>query len=411
MDQIASLEASRVFGAPDRFRRFRRPILLILVFGVFLMIVGLTALSQAIIVTTRTSTTMLDSVVGSDAATVRSFANTYLSTTDLDAHALPAARLATLAPQLDAFIDRGQIMRLEVRLPDGTVLLSSAADAIGTRAPITPDFATAVGGKVTAGFASSADAETTGTHLAAGDLMRAYFPLKADGQVRAVVGIWRDAAPVLTELDTLRREIVLVTLFAALVAGIALFLVFRSAQGRITRQTDQLIEATRRDPLTGALNHGALVGALAVRHRGGPAGRRDPGHRPARHRQLPPPERHPRPWRGRRGAPRGRRTCCATSWPRTSAGAATGPTSSSSSSGRRPRPGSSRRSRRSAARLADLSLRFDGSERLPVTISAGICTFPLNGEAGHHAAVHRRPDARRGKGQRWRRRPRRRGRP
>ena len=32
-------------------------------------------------------------------------------------------------------------------------------------------------------------------------------------------------------------------------------------------------------------------------------------------------------------------------------------------------------------RLVDLSLQFEPSERLPITISAGICTFPINGES------------------------------
>ena len=41
-----------------------------------------------------------------------------------------------------------------------------------------------------------------------------------------------------------------------------LYLVFRSAQGRITRQTIALLEATRRDPFTGMLNHGSLVEAI-----------------------------------------------------------------------------------------------------------------------------------------------------
>ena len=31
--------------------------------------------------------------------------------------------------------------------------------------------------------------------------------------------------------------------------------------------------------------------------------------------------------------------------------------------------------------LVDLSLQFDASERLPITVSAGICTFPINGES------------------------------
>ena len=32
-------------------------------------------------------------------------------------------------------------------------------------------------------------------------------------------------------------------------------------------------------------------------------------------------------------------------------------------------------------RLVDMSLQFEASERLPITISAGICTFPINGES------------------------------
>ena len=69
--------------------------------------------------------------------------------------------------------------------------------------------------------------------------------------------------PILARLDELRRDVVLVTLTAAIVAAVLLFLIFRSAQGRLTRQTAALVEATRGDPLTGTLNHGALVGHLA----------------------------------------------------------------------------------------------------------------------------------------------------
>jgi len=70
-----------LFGTP--FRSLRRPVLLIVVFGFFLMIVGLTALSQAIVVSSQSSQTMLSAVVGSDAATVRGFANGYLVPADL----------------------------------------------------------------------------------------------------------------------------------------------------------------------------------------------------------------------------------------------------------------------------------------------------------------------------------------
>jgi diguanylate cyclase (GGDEF)-like protein len=57
--------------------------------------------------------------------------------------------------------------------------------------------------------------------------------------------------------------VVLVTLSAGLIAAALLFFIFRAAQTRLTRQTAELVESTRRDPLTGSLNHGALVAHLA----------------------------------------------------------------------------------------------------------------------------------------------------
>jgi diguanylate cyclase (GGDEF)-like protein/putative nucleotidyltransferase with HDIG domain len=95
-------------------------------------------------------------------------------------------------------------------------------------------------------------------------LILEFLPITTNDEVRAVVGIWRDAAPVLQRLSDVRRDVVLVTLSAALISAALLFLIFRAAQARITRQTAELVEATRRDPLTGTLNHGALVSHLAL---------------------------------------------------------------------------------------------------------------------------------------------------
>jgi diguanylate cyclase (GGDEF)-like protein/putative nucleotidyltransferase with HDIG domain len=61
-----------------------------------------------------------------------------------------------------------------------------------------------------------------------------------------------------------RRDILLLTLSSAACIALLLWLVFRSAQGRLTRQTIALLEASRRDPLTGLLNHGAVVEAMAA---------------------------------------------------------------------------------------------------------------------------------------------------
>ena len=94
-------------------------------------------------------------------------------------------------------------------------------------------------------------------------LIREYLPLRQGDRTVLVAGLWRDADPLLTRLDDLRRDVVILTLTAAIIAAGVLFLVFRSAQARINRQTDALVAATRHDALTGTLNHGALVAHLA----------------------------------------------------------------------------------------------------------------------------------------------------
>ena len=95
-------------------------------------------------------------------------------------------------------------------------------------------------------------------------VIREYLPLQVGGRTLLVVGLWRDAQPALAGLDGLRRDVVIVILTAALIAAAVLFLVFRSAQTRINRQTEALVRASRMDGLTETLNHGALVEHLAT---------------------------------------------------------------------------------------------------------------------------------------------------
>ncbi len=57
-----------MFGTP---RRLPRPVLLFIVFGVFLVIVGVTAMAQIVMVSANFSTSTLNAVVGTDAALVR----------------------------------------------------------------------------------------------------------------------------------------------------------------------------------------------------------------------------------------------------------------------------------------------------------------------------------------------------
>jgi len=245
--------------------RIRRPVLLLLVYGAFVALVGITATAQAAMVSAHFSAATLNDVVGSDAATIRAFVNAHLDVHYLDetGGGPSATQLASLEQQLGTLTAAGEILRVEVRLLDGRVLAADDPTAAGGLVPADQAFALAVGGAAQAAIVPVAEANAGSAVVADDRLIREYLPLSTGGHVRAVVGIWRDAAPVLERLSLVRRDVVVVTLSAALVAAALLFLIFRSAQGRLTRQTAALVESTRRDPLTGMLNHGALVEHLA----------------------------------------------------------------------------------------------------------------------------------------------------
>jgi diguanylate cyclase (GGDEF)-like protein len=223
-----------------------------------------TTTAQTILVTAHFSSSALNEVVGSDAGTVRSFVNLNLLESDL-AGGADATRRADLANGLSSLIRNGNLLHLEVRLPDGTVVASEDAALDGSHMAISPDFDVALHGAIAPAVLQDGMASEAAIQLSPPTLIREYLPVSTNGQVRAVVGVWRDAAPILGAMDDVRREVVAVTVSGAVVAAIFLFFVFRAAQARISRQTTELVEATRRDPLTELINHGALLTTLANR--------------------------------------------------------------------------------------------------------------------------------------------------
>ena len=173
--------------------------------------------------------------------------------------------MKTLEKQLATLTSTGELLRVEIRRPDGTVVAASEPGGTGRTAAADPAFAAATQGNAQAAIVPVAEAATAAgaAALPADTVIREELPIETGGRVRGIVVMWRDAAPVLARLADVRRDVVLVTLSAGLIAAALLFFIFRAAQTRLTRQTAELVESTRRDPLTGSLNHGALVAHLA----------------------------------------------------------------------------------------------------------------------------------------------------
>ncbi len=356
-----------------------------LVLGAFLVVIGLTASGQALLVTSDTSTTLLNATVGADVATARSFVTLNLRRSDLVGTGITPERRATLSQALRLLTDKGQILHEAILAPDGSIL--AADDPASTWSGPPPDgFRAAVASKAVQAAIVPTEASAAFAPIGVPTVIREYLPVIADGEVYAVVAVWRDAGPVLAVLDENRAHIVTITLSAAAVCAVLLFFIFRAAQGRLTRQTKELIELTRRDALTGALNHGALVATLADRLERARAGggalavavldvdnfrllNETYGHGAGDEallsisgllrRQLPP----------------------GTTWGRYGPDeflVISGFLAISGTPGAVELEPSIEHVR---AALADLSLRFNVSERLPLTFSAGIGFYPTNGES------------------------------
>jgi diguanylate cyclase (GGDEF)-like protein len=365
----------------ERAHRPVRPILLALVFGALLVVIGATAAGQSALVSSQTQTSLLNATVNADAALVRAFVDfTGLTPGDLDpATPRDPARTRTLDRGLEVLIERGEILAASVLTPDGRVLASSDRSSVGETLPVTPGLRTAVRSEAVDAAITSAGTAGSLSPLDTTEVLRSYFPVILDGDVRGVVAVWRDAAPILAQLETQRLQVVLITLAAAVISAVLLYYIFRAAQQRMSRQTVQLLESARLDPQTSALNHGAIVEALTLAidatdgsgsvavalvdidnfgllndTYGHPAG----DHALAEVARL-----------------LGRVLPTGVAWGRYGADefliVATGPAVATLET------------TLEAVRteLADLALTFQASERLPVTLSVGLCFYPTNGES------------------------------
>jgi diguanylate cyclase (GGDEF)-like protein len=244
-------------ATPERTTR-RRPQLLALVFGVLLALLGVTTAAQAVLVTVHFSATALDAAAARDRSMVRLLVLPELGPADLRSDGVTEARRQLLRERLSVISGRDDIAGLEILAPDGRVIVSTTPGREGDTAPSSQSLDRALGGEVGAELVPPAD---PGGPTA----LIEYFPLTTpDGGVDGIVRVERDAGPILARLEATRRDILLVTVGAAACLALLLVWIFRAAHVRLKRQTAELIEADRRDPLTGLHNHGAAMGLLAA---------------------------------------------------------------------------------------------------------------------------------------------------
>jgi len=256
----------RLRKSRDGTARSRRPVLLVLVFGVFLVLIGVTATALVAVTAMHLSSATLNAVVSRDRSLIELFVNGNVHAADVDPDGPTRASANKLETLLETLTTQDEILRIDLRSADGTIFASSTPGLRGTTPPASDAMLTALDGSPSVALVdAAATTDVEGIGLGTDQVVQEYLPLlSGEGKPLAVVAVWRDATPLLAGVDSARRDIVVVTLTAALLLGAILLGVFWAAQKRILRQQADLVEAERRDALTNLLNHGAVVNILAA---------------------------------------------------------------------------------------------------------------------------------------------------
>src|SRR5258705_6996450 len=131
-------------------------------------------------------TATLNVVVGSDSAPARAFVDAFIRPDYLAAGSgrPTAEELAGLQSQLAALTRGSEILRVELRLPDGRILAASDPSLAGQVMPVEGAFGDAVGGRPQAGIVPVESAGAGPGPFASSTLLREYLPITSGGEVR-----------------------------------------------------------------------------------------------------------------------------------------------------------------------------------------------------------------------------------
>ena len=172
-----------------RTPRVRPPVLLILVFGVLLVLVGITATAQAIMVSAYASTSTLRSVLEGDVATVRGFVHEGLDGVSAADLAHPdAATSDRIGGYLQTLLAKGGIAHAEIRDAGRPCRRGQyAARPSGGRPPPIPRSVAALAGAPSVDVVDRPSADADVATLPP-TVLREYLPLQQGRQTVLVSG-------------------------------------------------------------------------------------------------------------------------------------------------------------------------------------------------------------------------------
>ncbi len=158
------------------------------------------------------------------------------------------------------------LLRIKIHAADGTVLFSDEASLRGTNEPDDDLQEALASGEASSSLTTDFGAEERDL-AAAGhtSALEEYLPITdTSGKVLVVFEVYRSSDTLLAGIASAQLMVLLVLLGASLLLAGLLYLIFRAAARRLDRQTELLMQASQQDALTAVLNHGAVVEVLGA---------------------------------------------------------------------------------------------------------------------------------------------------
>lgn len=205
------------------------------------LVVG-TALAVSATVSDHLARTALDAAVRTTEAVVRGYVDPMITQGGFAGRG--SAQGDAIDAQLTQLVASGQILRIKVWTPDGTVAFSDLAVLRGRRFPVGSELGDALKGNIATDLSSATAAENVFERGLADRFLEIYLPIRSpgSGQVVGAYEIYENAEPIESQIASTRSDVLVIVGAMALSLLALLFAAFSGASRLLGRQNRQLRE-------------------------------------------------------------------------------------------------------------------------------------------------------------------------
>jgi diguanylate cyclase (GGDEF)-like protein/putative nucleotidyltransferase with HDIG domain len=222
-----------------------RPLLLPLVYVATLTLASMSCGALVLLGSEHVRATAIRTTVAGDQAAVRDYVASTLTTADLRPVSDPTRR-ESLDRALDRLAETYGFDAATIADADGRILVG---DPVAT--------------EIRQALVANAATATISNDASGAPVLTETIPIAVENTPKLVVVLQRDARPVLAAAEAAGRDLLVVAIGGTITITVLLRAIFKAAGQRLRDQAAELSEARRRDPLTGLINHGTGAARLA----------------------------------------------------------------------------------------------------------------------------------------------------